>query len=186
MKQKKKGFIFVETIVVISIILGSLIAMYSLYISSNNTTSRRLRFDDVNKLYETYYIKKYLSSFNLMNLINNMKLGSKYERIYRGRAELFGSSTTSESAFFENLWEELHIVNMVLFPYDVSDFVKCEKPETEGICSDKNMVAYLGTLDNGGYNGYRLVIEFAQTMDGRACPNNNECFYFYTNVKVGG
>ena len=59
MLKNNKGFVFVETIVVTSILLASLILVYSLYVSSNNNETRRLRYDDVNRLYETYYLKQY-------------------------------------------------------------------------------------------------------------------------------
>ena len=52
--MNKKGFVFIETIVVTAILLASLVLVYSLFVSSNNNETRRLRYDDMNKLYETY------------------------------------------------------------------------------------------------------------------------------------
>ena len=63
--MNKKGFIFVETIIVIAILLSSLMLIYSLYASSVSNENIRLRYDDTAKLYEAFYLRKYLESFNL-------------------------------------------------------------------------------------------------------------------------
>lgn len=182
--MKKKGFVFIETIVVIAVVLGSLLTVYSLYIHANNTTSRRMRYDDVNQLYETYYIQKYLNSFNLANLMNQIQNGSKYEIIYRGRQDVFGTLTIEESAFFENLWQELHIQNIFLLPYNVIDSIQCTSTSVETICADKNLVNYLKTLDNDRNTGYRLVIEFAMKEDGSSCTDTANCFYSFAQIAM--
>ena len=55
--MNKKGFIFIETIIVTAVVLASLMLVYSLYISSIASENRRLRYDDTAKLYETFYKK---------------------------------------------------------------------------------------------------------------------------------
>lgn len=182
--MKKRGFVFIETIVVIAVVLGSLLTVYSLYIHSNNTTTRRMRYDDVNRLYETYYIHKYLNSFNLAALKRNIQNGSKYEIIYRGRQDVFGTMTNQESSFFENLWQELHIRNIFLLPYNVIDSIRCTSSSVETICADKNLVNYLKTLDIDGTTGYRLVVEFATKEDGSSCTDTANCFYSFAQIKL--
>ena len=66
--MNKKGFVFVETIIVTAIILASLMLVYSLFVASNNNEKKRLRYDDPAKLYETFYVKNYLESFYLDTL----------------------------------------------------------------------------------------------------------------------
>ncbi len=181
--MNKKGFIFVETIIVITIVLSSLLIVYSLYSSSLNQENKRLRYDDISKVYETYYIKKYLETFELDTLKNNIKDDVLYQNIYAGQSDLFGGYYNNEKLFFENMWNELHIQAIYLTTYDVSDM--CDSGTTRPICSDRNLVNYLDTLDNGEseYN-YRLIISFAQTQDGKGCSSNTRCFYYYSQVGV--
>ena len=59
--RNKKGFVFVETIIVIAVLITSLLYLYSTYIALSNNEKARLLYDDVSYLYRTYYVKKYFS-----------------------------------------------------------------------------------------------------------------------------
>ena len=87
--MKKKGFVFIETIVVTGFLITSLMVLYTLFVATNNRETRKLRYDDSPKIYETYYLYRYLESFKLNDLVDNLKEGkSNYETIYRSRANL--------------------------------------------------------------------------------------------------
>ena len=185
MLKNNKGFVFVETIVVTSILLASLILVYSLYVSSNNNETRRLRYDDVNRLYETYYLKQYLESFELNNLKSRITSATSYVNIYPGQSDLFGAAYNGEKIFFESLWNDLNIQTVILTPYDVSELVKCDGSTTNTLCTNNNLMTYMRTLDNDSSTGYRLIVEFATELSGASCTSNMGCFYYYANVKVG-
>jgi len=191
--KNKKGFIFVETIIVTAVLLASLMLVYALFVSSNNTETRRLRYDDTAKLYETFYLKKYLESFELGTLKARITPDKPVQMIYSGQSELFGSAFTSEKNFFENLWINLHIQSMILVPYNVSELAECDmtgkssnyRNNVIGLCSNNNLVSYMRSLDDDGSSDYRLIVEYATNLAGNSCTSNNDCFYYYANVRVG-
>ena len=179
----KKGFIFVETIIVTAVMLASLMVIYSLYVSTMVSENRRLRYDDPAKLYDTYYVKKYLESFDLNLLKRKIKEGKKYEIIYQSRSDIFGTYYKEESLFFEMVWNQLGIKNIFFLSSNISSIVECSSGLST-ICSNRNLLSYLKTLDNGPSNSYYLVIEYARAMNGSEC-STTDCFYYYSNVLVG-
>ena len=181
--MNKKGFIFIETIIVTAVVLASLMLVYSLYISSIASENRRLRYNDTAKLYETFYVRKYLESFNLTDLTVNQTVD--YKMIYRSQSDIFGGEYNNEKLFFENLWMELNIHSIILIPYNVSTLVECTSSKTTAICSNSSLLGYLRTLDDGDENAYRLVVEYATDASGNSCTSNIGCFYYYASVKVG-
>ena len=183
--MNKRGFIFIETIIVTAVLLASLMLVYSLYVSSLSAETIRIRYDDPVKLYETFYVKKYLESFDLDLLKDRIDAGEPYQMIYRGQNDIFGASYTAEKIFFENLWMELNIKSIILLPYNVSTIVKCTSSNATAICSNTSLLGYLKTLDDGETNSYRLVIEYAIDASGNSCTSNIGCFYYYASVKVG-
>ena len=180
--MNRKGFVFVETIIVIAIMLSSLMLIYSLYASSVSNENIRLRYDDTAKLYETFYLKKYLESFELDTLKARINAGEPYQMIYRGQGSTFGSSYGNEKNFFENLWMELHIENIFLFGSNISEIVECNRDDTAMICSNTSLLNYLKTLDDE--DGYRLVIEYAMDESGNTCTSPIGCYYSYSSVKI--
>ena len=71
--MKKNGFVFIETIVVTGFLITSLMILYTLFVATNNRETRKLRYDDPPKIYETYYLYRYLESFKLSDLVDNLK-----------------------------------------------------------------------------------------------------------------
>ncbi len=181
--KKKNGFVFIETILVTGILIGSLMILYTLYVATSNTENRKLRYDDPSKIYETYYVYKYLNSYGLESLVNNIQNGSNYEVIYRGRADIFGSDLIKENIFFENLWLELNIQNIYIMPTNISDILACQEDEWTTICTNSNLKTYLKTLDEGEEQEFYFVVEYANTKDGNACTNT-ECFYYYAYIMI--
>ena len=183
--MNRKGFVFVETIIVIAIMLSSLMLIYSLYASSVSNENIRLRYDDTAKLYETFYLKKYLESFDLDALKARINDGSPYQMVYRSQGEVFGSSYTNEKIFLENMWMDLHIESIILFASDLSDVTSCDRNDVAMICTNTSLLNYLKSLDDLEDGTYRLVIEFAMNEDGQTCTSPIGCYYYYSSVKVG-
>ena len=185
MKQKN-GFIFIETIIVTCMLLASLMIIFAMYITSLNNENRRLRYDDPAKIYETYYLKRYLESFSLDTLKNNLKNGtSKSEVIYRGRRDIFGDNYSEETMFFEDLWTKLNIRNIYFVSAKVSDFVSCDNTNgLESICSNPNLLMYLNTIDDGASDEYILIVEYASKRDGTSCTSDT-CTYYFSHILVG-
>ena len=144
--MKKNGFVFIETIVVTGFLITSLMVLYTLFVATNNRETRKLRYDDPPKIYETYYLYRYLESFKLSDLVDNLKEGkSNYEIIYRSQANLF-PDYQKEGKFFDNMCAELHVEAIYLIPSKVSEIITCPKGKYTTICSDKNLMSYLRLL----------------------------------------
>ena len=198
MKQKK-GFVFVETIIVTAILLASLMLVYSLFVSSNNEENKRLRYDDPAKIYETYYIKQYLDSFSLSSLKREITSTMPYQYIYRGQTEIFGNEYLNERLFFSEMWEKLGISSIILVPYNVTNILNCNGRAND-LCSNRELRAYLNTLDSSDEENadslYRLIIEYTARANGCRCgsqepydkcaenADNDPCFHYFSNVKV--
>ena len=74
--KNKKGFVFVETIIVLVILLTSLILLYTSYDSLISNMKRNARNDDPAFMYRTYVIKSFLNELRDDNgnlVLDNMK-----------------------------------------------------------------------------------------------------------------
>lgn len=181
--MKKNGFVFIETIVVTGFLITSLMVLYTLFVATNNRETRKLRYDDPPKIYETYYLYRYLESFKLSDLVDNLKAGkSNYEIIYRSQANLF-PDYQKEGKFFDNMWAELHVEAIYLIPSKVSEIITCPKGKYTTICSDKNLMSYLNTLDDDENNIFYFVVEYKHKKDGTACEQK-DCFYYFSHYKI--
>lgn len=181
--MKKNGFVFIETIVVTGFLIVSLMVLYTLFVTTSNRETRKLRYDDPPKIYETYFLYRYLESFNLSDLVDSIKSGEKsYETIYRSRTNLF-PDYEKESAFFENMWAELHVEAIYLLPSTISEVVSCPKDKYTTICTDQNLMSYLNTLDDEEGNILYFVVEFKHKKDGTTCEQK-DCFYYFSHYKI--
>ena len=69
--KNKKGFVFIETIIMIVVLAASLLILYNSYSSSVSDEKRRLTHDDTSYLYRNYYLLEHiLSADNLSSFIN--------------------------------------------------------------------------------------------------------------------
>ena len=72
-KSNRKGFILAETIAVSTIVMTSLVILYSQFVSINNSYNRSFSYNNVNNLYLVKNIRDYLSEENLNKLISSME-----------------------------------------------------------------------------------------------------------------
>ncbi len=214
MKKNKKGFVFVETIMVTTVLLATLMTVYGLFITTTNTESRYTRYDDPAKLYESYYLTKYFQGFNFEKLIENIDencntLTTKeacganrtcewknntctkqfgYELIWQGRDDIL--DYTKEAMFVDDLWNKLNIKNIYVIPSKVSEVTNnCSQSLYSEICANPTLVTYLKSLDDGTPNTYYVVYEYTATRSGTACDNGMSigasCLVYYSYIKVG-
>ena len=67
--KNRKGFMFVETIMVMTILTTSLLTIYITFSRVLLNEKRRAMFDDTSYLYRTYLIEDYLASLNISRYI---------------------------------------------------------------------------------------------------------------------
>lgn len=58
--MKKKGFLLIETIVVITVLTYGLVTLYGLYLRSMSDNAIALKYDKPEYIYKTYYVGSYL------------------------------------------------------------------------------------------------------------------------------
>jgi len=76
--KNKKGFIFIETIIVIAILSIALIPMYNALYNITNHEHQNLKHDSSIHLYRTYYILEFLKEKGAFDLANS-SINSTFE-----------------------------------------------------------------------------------------------------------
>ena len=172
-KKNLKGFILVETMVVIAFLATTLLTVYSSFTTVLDNAKTRIFYDDPIYLYRTYYFLSYLEKNNLPEFIDS-KFNNTSGTDNRSLSIVeFGcnalsvteaSGGASESGFCESLKSNMEINHVFIMNYDVNDVIKCD--EQSGNLDDKTLycqrnkalqnlsisaVNYLYTLD--GYTG---------------------------------
>ncbi len=189
--MNKKGFVFVETIIVIAVIMTILIMLYGSFISILNQERRDMTFDDVTYVYRTFYIEDFLVSLNLEQYIKDhletpnsagkMPLLATFtchdDSLYNLRDENGNNNPSEEDKknFCEALTDggRLEVENIYITRYDVSDLTSCMNTDNSIRCASneelRNLtpgaVNYFRTLSGNEENAYRLIIEYKTKID---------------------
>ena len=69
--KKKTGFIFVETVLVITILTGCLLMVYNSFVNVLNNEKRRSTFNDASYAFKSYYIQDFITSLNINKYIED-------------------------------------------------------------------------------------------------------------------
>ncbi len=194
--KNQKGFVFIETIVVVSVLITSLLLLYSTYISISNQDRTRLTYDDVGYLYRTYYVKKYFSSQRIDRILHNLSDEDRADNMNYvisfgcGNGDIF-DDYEKENGFCELMSQELHISNIYVTYKDLSSLQNCTNQE--GLCSvfsrvNAQLGSYLKTIGLGegeGSGNYRMIVEFQEDGKGNACEDEEHCHYYFSTVLIG-
>ena len=62
--MNKKGFVFIETIIVVIVLTSSLLLLYTSFNKILQSEKTRVNYDDINYIYRTYYVQTLLDSAN--------------------------------------------------------------------------------------------------------------------------
>ena len=205
MKKKPNGFVFVETIVVISIVAVALIMVYRAFSTAVLEEKKRLSFDNPIYLYRTYYVKEFLMNNGLQYYIDALnkpvlnasgvpKVPTEYPQ-YMQISCLVGIDTSSEP--FCNILLNLG-ENSVLGINKVYVLNKSGKNTTALLDSAAAkdfpreardyLKAILNETDNSGANisanYYLLLIEFKENCVSVSNTSLKKCDYYYASVRV--
>lgn len=191
--RKKKGFIFIETLVVVAVLTVSLLATYATYNSAVVKENARIRYNDSAYMYRTFYLSQFFRNFRLdlvaSNLNNNVNNGDI--NILSGfncqSQSLFVNDDLYNKGICEELFESLNINNIYLTYNDLS-FLQgncLNDDRCEVLLQVSEDVAnYLKTIGGKGKSGYRILVEYAENKDGTKCDTGN-CVYYYTTLSLG-
>jgi competence protein ComGC len=201
--KNNKGFVFIETMIVTMVLITSLILIYSMFIKDTNKENRVIKYDDPAKVYQAYFLEKYLMSYNLKSKMDEMKEKNLLVvSVYKDYKGLFEPDTTDlegvmqsdfegESAFFKKVWSTYNINKIFIVDGYVSKVSSnCSNltkyPELKIICSDKNMINYINTLDDYEEctdtlckkRGNYFIVEFCESKNGKSCTATDKQYSF--------
>lgn len=189
--RNKKGFVFVETLVVVAVLTASLLMLYSTYSAIVRKEKTRITYNDSAYLYRTYYLEKFFRNFRM----DSMTLSLNKDNPDKPIALLTGFGCTNNifineednKGLCENLLAELHVSNMYLTYNDLSILQTCTNQS--GPCEalvqvNETASAYLKTIGGDGKEGYRIIIEYAETKEGEACVGD-DCRFYYATISLG-
>ena len=134
----KKGFALLETLIVITFLMVSLLLLYGTFSNMLSNSKKNILYDNASNIYKAYYVKEYLSLGALQNIETN-----DIKEITCNEINISGCDT---------LLNELEITKLYIANINLKDYDK-EKYTS-------NLNNYLDTLSNKSNNKYRLILEF--------------------------
>ena len=134
----KKGFALLETLIVITFLVVSLLLLYGTFSNMLSNSKKNILYDNASNIYKAYYVKEYLSLGLLQNIETN-----DIKEITCNEINISGCTT---------LLNELEITKLYIANINLKDYDK-EKYTS-------NLNNYLDTLSNKSNNKYRLILEF--------------------------
>ena len=126
----KRGFALLETMIVITFVLVSLLLLYKSVNNMYKNTRQNIIYDDVSNIYKTYYLKEYISLNNDINTnykeftCNNLNINNCLE-----------------------LFKELYLYKIYIVDVNNKDI------------NNANLKEYLNSLNNKDIK-YRFIGEF--------------------------
>lgn len=185
--KNKKGFMFVETIMVMTILTTTLLTIYITFSRVLLSEKRRAMFDDTSYLYRTYLIEDYLSSLDIDNYIKSYLVDANRKIINlrpdntflydASKINIEGSTEYDKLIFSSKVLGTtsgqhiLNVANMYITYYNVNDLKQCISKTGKYVCQgntsmedlyaiqNTNAYYYLRTLSSTG-DGYRLIVEY--------------------------
>ena len=186
--RNKNGFIFIETIIAIIILMASFMTLFNMYNKVYHKLDNRIRYDNLSLIYKANVTKQSLDNFSdfelvYKNLVNEQKLitniGINTEGI------IFNDSNN-----YLKMLNEFKISNVFLI-YDMKQYrEQCLNKYLQAECGfisfDRNMTDYLSSIKNS-VTGYTLLIETRIKDNGQTCYEDNKdnlCSPEYTYLEV--
>ena len=184
--KKKRGFVFIETIVVVAVLTVSLLMIYSTYSATLMKEKTRIKNNDSAYLYRTYYLEKFFRNFR-MDVIATELTGNRVLTNFGCHSAMVFINEEDNVGFCDAIWDDLNISNMYLTLNDLSFLQNCTN--SSGRCEalvqvNDSAASYLKTIGGKGLTGYRIILEFAENKDGSQCTGD-KCQYYYATLSLG-
>lgn len=200
--KKKNGFVFVETMIVVVVLVSILLIIYSSYTSLISMERRLARYDDPVFVYRTKMITNFLISLKdddgnsiIGNKIEQLKKefnkdeSGKFINISTEDQDLFSTNSINENyrrkEFFSKVYYSSNIESIIIFTEDSFNEIKAEN-----VSSD--FYRYLKSIEKVE-DGIYIAIMYAETVNGSACDINNlynndnkenSCTYYYSSLEI--
>lgn len=181
--MKKNGFVFIETIVVISVLSITLLLLFSSYSFMLRKSRERDTFDNIELIYKTYYIKDILDNYKASRAANDprssimfyieknnlecKKMGSYNSYVCDLSSDSYNGSLLSAKVAFET--DKIYLLNpsellkssnknkwLVLFDATTIDYIN-----ELGVATNKQImiVKYKKVYNDGTYEVFHSSIE---------------------------
>ena len=157
----RRGFVLLETIVVISVLCIILITLYTGYNNTTNTVKTQLSYDNTEYIYKTYILKSYLED----KIINEVSYAcSNCETVYifcNDKTTSCSSIPTinADYTFLQSLITTMQVKAIYITKWDTSSFTN--KAEIMNIF-EATTQRYIKTLNpiKKDANAYRIIVMF--------------------------
>lgn len=179
MKKNNKGFVLVETLVVTVFVMAVFSVIYINFYPLVGEYERREFYDDVDSKYGAFWMKRFIqdSSYSLTTFKGNVA-GSKHYHVFSC------SQLSAKQGLCENLRTKLHIKNVYITDYNLTQFKTVAAVEGGFSDSLKSYIDYLPEYKVASLNNanYRVIIEFERkTYDNTDTP---EIYNTYASMEV--
>ncbi len=179
--KKKNGFVFVETMIVVVVLIVSLLVIYSSYMGLISNERRLSRYDDPAFIYKTYSIAKFLLEMKDEegNVIIGNKISEKDDLIYISindndlfygevqNNDLQNKGNSDRKNFFSRLYNDLNVQTILIVrKKQISNEIENK------ISSD--LYKYLKSIDTSsdGDDQAYIIVMYAERVDGSSCDPN--------------
>ncbi|MBQ6840775.1 MAG: hypothetical protein IJO63_01505 [Bacilli bacterium] len=183
--MNKKGFIFIETIITVVVVMATLLLLYSAFSKVIINEQNRLYHDDISYIYKTKHIADVLKlSIDTVKFDKAVDANDKYVFIFNILTDIYSDSSLIMDA------SELYKFSQLVYirNEDIVPLKKClnNNPEDAGMCDRtkthindygySQLTYYLTTLDvpdSGHSHDGILVALFYEAKNGDALVDSN-------------
>lgn len=210
--MNKKGFVFIETIIVITVLITALLLIYAGFVNVLNNEKVHAYYDDPVYLYRSIYLKNFLEQNNTHVLFNGVDENAiiRFNCNYEGLIEDYGDLTLNTNAFCETLLSAINVDNLYLTQYNINDYKNCPNfysgnssiTPSEMCLKLENLMDYptydyFRTLrsyssDNKLITGYRMILVYKNLLSDvedcnpadKVCTENEYVEHYYSSLKL--
>lgn len=152
-KNKKRGFILAETIVISTVVMTSLVFIYIQFNSVNNGFNRTFKYNSVNNLYLTNEVKKFILNSG------SLKLTQALDDNSLSYLDLTTCSTSyfTEYIYCQTLFDNIKAKKVLFTTSDVTN-LKAEVASNNSISS--GLATFIKAINSSNTGSYRIIIEF--------------------------
>ena len=177
--MNKKGFVFVETIIITTVLTVALLSIYLTFTVALSSEKRRLGYDDVGYLYNTFFIEKYFRSLQINSYIDTyFKDNTIQIKQISCNDNILYDNMNNQKTICEKIFNnsaDFGVEKAYITRYDLNDIKDCiskgnscpnaKRKNIENLSN--SMIYYIRTLSKEDgvdvNNTYRLIIEYKET-----------------------
>ena len=166
--MRNKGFVLVETIVVILVLCVLLIMLYGGYMNVISAVERKSYYDNTEYIYKTKLVKDYLEDSNFEDYN-----GSDVYIYCQGSNDC----ESKGDDYFKSLISNMHINSIYITKWFTTDIDSSELSNLEATTQN-----YIKKLDPEYNDGYRIIVMFEDENNLGKIP----IIYQYASLMFGG